>query len=126
MKAHGQEKQAEEMRRAVRYGAKTTLQAMQAFRILHFCVWGSGCYHNTVGRFDQWIYPFYSADIENGILTKETALDLLEDFFLSFNRDHDLYLGLKNNGQSIMLAGAKPHRLARHQRNQRYVSGSEP
>lgn len=108
MKAHGQEKQAEEMRRAVRYGAKTTLQAMQAFRILHFCVWGSGCYHNTVGRFDQWIYPFYSADIENGILTKETALDLLEDFFLSFNRDHDLYLGLKNNGQSIMLAGVKP------------------
>lgn len=105
---HGKQEEAEQLRQSIRYGAKTMVQALQLFRIIHFCVWASGCYHNTVGRFDQWIYPFYKADLEAGILTKESAFDLIEDFFMSFNRDHDLYLGLKNNGQSIMLGGVKP------------------
>lgn len=45
--------------------------------------------------------------MENGIYTKETALELLEDFFLSFNKDSDLYVGVQqgDNGQSMMLGG---------------------
>lgn len=109
MDRQGKSKDAETLRRTVRYGADTLEEAFQVFRIVHFALWASWCYHNTVGRFDQWAYPFYKKDIERGILTEETALDLIEDFFLSFNRDSDLYWSLAwgDNGQSMMLGGVK-------------------
>ena len=92
---------------AVRYGARTYLEALQAFRILHFCLWASNVYHNTVGRFDQYMYPFFQADLDAGRLSTEEALSLTEEFFLSFNRDSDLYTGMQqgDNGQSLMLGG---------------------
>ncbi|MBO5253086.1 MAG: pyruvate formate-lyase [Clostridia bacterium] len=97
----------EALSRAVRFGAKTMAEAFQVFRILHFAVWASDCYHNTVGRFDQWLLPFYRHDLENGIETKESALEKIEDFFLSFNWDSDLYYSLAwgDNGQSLVLGG---------------------
>jgi len=92
---------------AVRYGAKSFLQALQMFRILHFSLWASNVYHNTVGRFDQYMYPYFKADMDAGRLTSEEALALVEEFFLSFNRDSDLYTGMQqgDNGQSLMLGG---------------------
>lgn len=109
MEKNGDKKDADTLRRIIRYGANTTQEALQLFRIIHFTLWASWCYHNTVGRFDQWIYPFYENDLKNGILTKESALELIEDFFLSFNRDSDLYYSLAwgDNGQSLMLGGVK-------------------
>ena len=99
----------EALSHAVRYGADSYLTAMQMFRILHFCLWASNVYHNTVGRYDQYMYPYYKADIEAGRLTEEQALALTEEFFLSFNRDSDLYIGMQqgDNGQSMMLGGCK-------------------
>ncbi len=96
--------------RAIRTGAKTMAEAFMVFRILHFAVWASDCYHNTVGRFDRWMYPFYRHDIDAGIETKESALEKIEDFFLSFNWDSDLYYGLAqgDNGQSMVLGGLLP------------------
>lgn len=75
------------------------------FRILHMCLWASNVYHNTIGRFDQYMYPFYEADIQSGRLTEQMALQLLQEFFLSFNRDSDMYTGMQqgDNGQSLML-----------------------
>ena len=98
-----------ELSHAVRYGATGYLNAMQMFRILHFCLWASNVYHNTVGRFDQYMYPYYRADVDAGRLDEETALKLTEEFFLSFNRDSDLYIGMQqgDNGQSMMLGGCK-------------------
>lgn len=32
----------------------------------------------SAGRFDQYIYPFYHADMENGSITREDAMELLE------------------------------------------------
>ena len=94
---------------AVRYGADGYLSAMKMFRILHFCLWASNVYHNTVGRYDQYMYPYYIADINSGKLTEDQALALTEEFFLSFNRDSDLYIGMQqgDNGQSMMLGGCK-------------------
>jgi formate C-acetyltransferase len=93
--------------RSIRTGARTMAEAFQMFRILHFAIWCSDCYHNTVGRFDQWLLPFYSHDIENGIENRESALELIEDFFISFNWDSDLYYSLAwgDNGQSLVLGG---------------------
>ncbi|MDD3242460.1 MAG: pyruvate formate lyase family protein [Eubacteriales bacterium] len=92
---------------AVRHGARTYEEALQAFRMLHFCLWASNVYHNTVGRFDQFMFPYYQADMEAGRLTPEDAQALTEEFFLSFNRDSDLYSGMQqgDNGQSLMLGG---------------------
>ena len=53
------------------------------------------------------MYPYLKADMDKGIYTEETALDLVEDFFLSFNKDSDLYVGVQqgDNGQSMVLGG---------------------
>lgn len=98
---------AETLERVPRYGARTFREALQSFRILNFALWLEGNYHNTIGRFDQYMYPYFAKDLENGILNRDTALDLLEEFFLSLNRDNDLYPGVQrgDNGQSLMLGG---------------------
>ena len=95
------------LKRVPRYGATGFYEALQFFRIIHFTLWLEGNYHITVGRFDQYIYPYLKADMDKGILNEETALELLEDFFLSFNKDSDLYPGVQqgDNGQSMVLGG---------------------
>lgn len=90
-----------------RYGATSFYEALLFFRIIHFSLWLEGNYHNTCGRFDKYMYPYLKADMEKGLYTEETALELLEDFFLSFNKDSDLYVGVQqgDNGQSMVLGG---------------------
>lgn len=93
--------------RIPRYGATSFYEALQFFRIIHYALWLEGNYHITVGRFDKYMYPYLKADMEKGIYTRESALELLEDFFLSFNKDSDLYPGVQqgDNGQSMVLGG---------------------
>lgn len=93
--------------RVPRYGATNFYEALQSFRILHFALWLEGNYHNTVGRLDQYMYPYLKADMDKGLYTRETALEMVEDFFLSFNKDSDLYPGVQqgDNGQSLILGG---------------------
>lgn len=95
------------LERVPRYGATSFYEALQFFRIIHFSLWLEGNYHNTVGRLDQYLYPYLKADMEKGLYTRETALELVEDFFLSFNKDSDLYPGVQqgDNGQSVVLGG---------------------
>lgn len=90
-----------------RYAPRNFPEALQMFRILHFTMWLSGSYHNTVGRLDQYMYPYFDADMRAGTLTKEEALEWVEEFFLTFNRDSDLYYGMQqgDNGQSVVLGG---------------------
>ncbi len=107
LSAAGRDKEAFEIEDAIRYGAKSFRGALQMFRFLHFALWASNVYHNTVGRFDQYMWPYLKADLEKGAITMEDAQELLEEFFLSFNRDSDLYTGMQqgDNGQSMMLGG---------------------
>lgn len=106
-KKQGREDLAKIFSHVPRYGARNFREALQFFRILHFFLWMEGCYHNTVGRFDQYMYPYFKKDLEAGLYTRKTALELLEDFFLSFNKDNDLYYGMQrgDNGQSMVLGG---------------------
>lgn len=105
--ACGREDIAESLARAPRYGAKNFREALQLFRLVHFGFWLEGNYHNTAGRFDQYMYPYLKADMDRGIYTEESALALVEDFFISFNKDSDLYPGVQqgDNGQSMVLGG---------------------
>lgn len=103
----GRDDVAQVLERVPRYGAGSFREALQFFRILHFALWLEGDYHNTVGRFDQYMYPYFETDMKSGALNEESALELLEDFFLSFNKDSDLYVGVQqgDNGQSMVLGG---------------------
>jgi len=101
---------AQTLSRVPAYAPESFLEALQMFRILHFTMWCGRNYHNTVGRFDQYMFPYLKADMEKGIYDKESALELLEEFFLTFNRDSDLYPGMQqgDNGQSMVLGGLNP------------------
>ena len=53
------------------------------------------------------MYPIFEKDIQEKVLNKTDALEMVEEFFLTFNRDSDLYPGMQqgDNGQSIVLGG---------------------
>ena len=89
---------------------RSLLEAFQMFRILHYTMWAGHNYHNTVGRLDQYMYPYFVRDMENHVYTEESALELVEEFFLTCNRDSDLYTGMQqgDNGQSLVLGGLNP------------------
>ena len=88
-------------------GARTFHEALQSLRILHYAMWCEGEYHCGLGRIDQYLYPYYDADVKAGRLTEDTALEEIEEFFIACNRDSDLYIGVQqgDNGQSVMLGG---------------------
>lgn len=87
---------------------RTLLEALQFLRLLHYSMWCNGNYHNTLGRIDQFLYPYYQHDLQEGILDKDGALELMEEFFVSCNKDSDLYIGIQqgDNGQTIVLGGS--------------------
>lgn len=95
------------LRKVPAHGAETFYEALQFFRILHFTLWAGGNYHNTVGRFDQYMLKYLEKDMETSLLDYDSALEMLEEFFLTFNKDSDLYPGMQqgDNGQSIVLGG---------------------
>ncbi len=103
----GREDIAQVLARVPAYGATNFREALQSFRIIHYSLWLEGDYHVTTGRFDKYMYPYLKADMDRGLYTRESALELLEDFFLSFNKDSDLYPGVQqgDNGQSMVLGG---------------------
>lgn len=98
---------AKVLERVPAYSATSFQEALQSVRIINFALWMEGDYHNTLGRFDQYLYPFLAHDLETGVLTEDEALELVEEFFLSLNLDSDLYPGVQqgDNGQSLMLGG---------------------
>ncbi|MGN0833583.1 MAG: pyruvate formate lyase family protein [Kiritimatiellia bacterium] len=92
---------------AVHTGAKTFPEALQVLRVLHYALWCEGEYHCGLGRIDQYLFPYYEADLASGRMTEAEALEWIEEFFIACNRDSDLYVGVQqgDNGQSVMLGG---------------------
>ncbi|MBO5668106.1 MAG: pyruvate formate-lyase [Lentisphaeria bacterium] len=103
--------QTEALLKAVRSRAPETFaEALQLFRIIHYALWCEGGYHLGAGRIDQLFYPYLKQDLDNGRITLPEALETLEEFFLTFNIDSDLYCGVQqgDNGQSVMIGGCDP------------------
>ena len=90
--------------------ARTFHEALQALRLLQAVVWLSGHHHVGLGRLDQYLWPFLHADMEAGRLDDAGAEALLAEFFISLNRDSDLYPGIQqgDNGQTVTLGGVTP------------------
>lgn len=86
---------------------RTFHEALQSLRLLHAVVWMSGHYHVGLGRFDQYMLPYLQADLDAQRLDIEAAEELLADFFISLNKDSDLYPGVQqgDNGQTLTLGG---------------------
>ena len=87
-------------------GATTYYEACVFFKLIVFTL---RCEHNnhiTIGRFDQYMKPFFDRDIANGV-SKEALLELTEELFISLNFDTDIYDGIQlgDNGQSMVLGG---------------------
>ncbi|WP_070042904.1 glycyl radical protein [Robinsoniella peoriensis] len=66
-----------------RHPARTFKEALQFIIITHICLHiednGVGI---SFGRFDQFMYPFYKADVKAERIDRETAVELVENFFL--------------------------------------------
>lgn len=103
----GNTKVAEILSHVPKQKPSTLWEALQFFRIVHYCLWCSSNYHNTIGRFDQYMLSYLKKDLANGTLDSDSALELLEEFFISFNKDSDIYPGMQqgDNGQSMVLGG---------------------
>lgn len=89
------------------YPARSFHEALVSLRIINFSIWVEGEYQISLGRIDQYLYPYLKHDLDNNIITLEKAYDLLYEFFLSLNKDNDIYPGVQpgDNGQSLMIGG---------------------
>ncbi len=108
-RAGGRDDLAQVLQRAPAHPAATFHEALQALRLCHAVLWLSGHYHCGLGRLDQYLWPYLEADLAEGRLVPAEAQELLEEFFISLNRDSDLYPGIQqgDNGQSLMLGGVR-------------------
>jgi len=66
--------------------ARNFYEALQSFWLVHLALeiennsWGY-----SPGRFDQYMYPYYKKDMEEGILTQEEAFELLGCLWIKFS-----------------------------------------
>ncbi|MDR2352232.1 MAG: glycyl radical protein [Deltaproteobacteria bacterium] len=68
------------------------------------------------GRMDQYLYPFYARDLEQGIITEDKALELLECLWVNLAEFVDLYIsptgGAFNEGyahwEAVTIGGQTP------------------
>ena len=66
--------------------ARTFQEAVQSiFMVLLAVHMESNGHAISLGRFDQYVYPLYKKDIEEGRLRKEKALEIIECFFIKCN-----------------------------------------
>lgn len=79
-------------KRVPEHPARTFHEALQSFWFLQLL---PQIYDNGVsispGRFDQYMYPYYVADIEKGLLTREKAQELLESMWVKLTEPIKIY-----------------------------------
>ena len=86
-------------------GARDYYEALVSLRFLHYVLRFEHP-HITIGRFDQYMFPYAQASLHSGA-TLDEILELTELFFIALNYDADIYFGVQqgDNGQSIILGG---------------------
>ncbi len=80
-------------------GAQNFYEACQSFWFVQMLLQTESSGHSiSPGRFDQYMYPYYKKDIENGSITKEFAQELIDCLWIKLNdlskvRDKDSAAG---------------------------------
>ncbi len=102
----GNTRLAEALSHVPHEGARSFYEACVFFKFIVYTLRCSHATHLTIGRFDQYMYPFYEADIKKGV-SREEMIETLELLFVSLNIDPDIYFGQQqgDNGQSMVLGG---------------------
>jgi formate C-acetyltransferase len=87
-------------------GAQDYYQATIVMRFLQYILRLDRHSHMTLGRYDQYMKPYYDASVAKGA-TYDDLLETTELFFISMNIDTDIYSGVQqgDNGQSLVLGG---------------------
>ena len=77
---------AEACHHVPKYPARTFHEALQSLYIYQICIFmeQNAASYNP-GRMDQYLYPYYKADLEKGILTEERAQELLDCLWIKFS-----------------------------------------
>ena len=72
--------------RVPRYPARNFYEALQSLYIYQICIFmeQNAASYNP-GRMDQYLYPFYKKDLEEGTLTEEKAQELLDCLWVKFS-----------------------------------------
>ena len=71
---------------ALENGAKSFWEACQSFWFVQMLLQTESSGHSiSPGRFDQYMYPYYKADIEKGIITREFAQELMDCIWVKLN-----------------------------------------
>ena len=96
--------------------AQTFHEAVETVYLTHLLMMIESNGHSfSFGRFDQYIYPYYKADIDSGKLTKEKALEIITHFFIMTNSlnkirpwGHTQYSGGYPLYSNLIVGGMKP------------------
>lgn len=97
-------------------GARSFHEAVETVYLTHLLMMIESNGHSfSFGRFDQYIYPYYKADLDAGVITKEKALEIITDFFIMTNSlnkvrpwDHTQYSGGYPLYSNLMVGGMRP------------------
>lgn len=102
----GKKRLAEALARVPKNGARDYYEALLTVKFMIFALRINRNVHITLGRFDEYMKPYYDASVAKGA-TDEEISELTELFFISLNFDTDLYQGVQvgDNGQSMVLGG---------------------
>lgn len=93
---------------------KSFWQALQLFNFATTLIQVESNGHSiSYGRMDQWLYPYYEADLKSGAITKEFALELLEVEYVKMNNPTKLKdkgsMAVRNGrgfgGESLTIGG---------------------
>ena len=103
--------------RVPEFGATSFYEACQAFWFIQLLLQVESSGHSiSPGRFDQYMYPYYKKDIENGKITREKAQELLDCIWVKFNdinkvRDRASADGFAGYGmfQNLIVGGQDIH-----------------
>ena len=75
-------------RKVPAYPAESFREALQSFLFAQFVTQIDDVSNHSLGRVDQYLYPYYAADIERGVLTRDEAKELLAEFWLKLNLNY--------------------------------------
>lgn len=86
--------------------AESFYEACVFLKFLHFTLRCNRNCHLTLGRFDQYMLPYFFGDISRGV-SEDELFETLEEFFITINIDSDTYYGAQkgDNGMSMVLGG---------------------
>lgn len=85
------EEMAKNCKRVPEKPATSFWEAVQSVWFVHLAIQIESNGHSiSFGRFDQYLFPYYQNDIENGKITKEEATEIIESFFIKCNEINKL------------------------------------